>query len=100
MSNPTDDPKMVPHIKASWISALRGGHYAQGRGQLQSGDCFCCLGVLADICPSLETDGIHYINETAGEQIGLQFESQDQLACMNDEGLPFEQIADWIEKNL
>lgn len=36
-------------IKEQWIQALRGGAYAQGKGQLRKGDTLCCLGILCDI---------------------------------------------------
>lgn len=32
-----------------WIAALRSGEYKQGRGQLVSGNRFCCLGVACDV---------------------------------------------------
>ena len=38
-----------------WMTALRSGKYAQGRGGLRSPrDTFCCLGVLADL---IDPDG-------------------------------------------
>jgi len=32
-----------------WYEALCSGHYAQGRGFLRRGDCYCPFGVLCDI---------------------------------------------------
>ena len=40
---------MNKEIKAQWLTALRGGEYAQGWGQLRKGNEFCCLGVLCDL---------------------------------------------------
>lgn len=34
-------------IKEQWIKDLRSGEFEQGRGQLEKGGKFCCLGVLA-----------------------------------------------------
>lgn len=41
---------MNPEWKRKWVDALRSGEYKQGREVLKSGDEFCCLGVLADLC--------------------------------------------------
>lgn len=47
---------MNPEVKAQWITALRSGEYAQGRGRLERTPVtenqpsqFCCLGVLCDL---------------------------------------------------
>jgi len=32
-----------------WIEVLRSGLYEQGKGKLQNGNKFCCLGVACDI---------------------------------------------------
>lgn len=45
---------MTPELKAKWVSALRGGKYKQGRDRLivssvESGDSYCCLGVLCAV---------------------------------------------------
>jgi hypothetical protein len=40
---------MNPEIKAQWVTALRSGEYKQGKGYLNRGGKFCCLGVLCDI---------------------------------------------------
>lgn len=36
-------------VKNKWLKALRSGKYQQGRGDLKSGNSFCCLGVLTDL---------------------------------------------------
>ena len=50
---------MNPEIKARWQEKLRSGEYQQGSGMLaahtESGDKFCCLGVLCEIAVA---DGI------------------------------------------
>lgn len=40
---------MKPEIKQKWIEALTSGKYEQGRGNLRTGDKYCCLGVLCDL---------------------------------------------------
>lgn len=43
--------QMVPEHKKTWLEALRGNKYKQGRGHLRKSngqDVFCCLGVLQD----------------------------------------------------
>lgn len=42
---------MSQELKDKWLTALRSGEYKPGAGTLRDGDdCYCCLGVLADIC--------------------------------------------------
>ena len=41
--------KLRPEIKARLIEALRSNKYKQGKNRLRFGDCFCSLGVLADL---------------------------------------------------
>jgi len=44
-----DQMKLPEEIKTKWIAALRSGDYTQARHELNSGDGFCCLGVLAEV---------------------------------------------------
>ena len=44
----------LPKNVQKWTKALRSGKYKQGQGSLRSKDGFCCLGVVADICPYIE----------------------------------------------
>lgn len=45
--------KIPPELKAKWLQALRSGKYKQGQNALRTADnCFCCIGVLADIVDS------------------------------------------------
>lgn len=101
-------------IKSRWIEALRSGKYEQGKYQLRTWDNkFCCLGVLCDIVnpEGWETDDHgDLIWGDLGSFLGLKAliaaglpESFDQtlLTSQNDkEGKSFEEIADWIERNL
>lgn len=40
---------MNKKVKKMWIAALTSGKYKQGKGQLRSGNKFCCLGVLCNL---------------------------------------------------
>lgn len=111
---------MDSKLKLKWIKALRGGQYRRGKDTLAScdGSKFCCLGVLADIQGFTWKEdryglGLIPIAESGRAIVavtnkmlppmhagGLSTEVQKKLAEMNDEGKPFRQIADYIEKNL
>lgn len=66
------DMLFTEETKAAWITALRSGEYAQGRGSLVSIDwqtrvkSHCCLGVLADVMGAEEYD-------TPDEGLGFKF---------------------------
>ena len=46
---------MNQEIGELWVTALESGEHVQGRGQLRSGDSYCCLGVLCAL--HLKTTG-------------------------------------------
>ena len=108
---------MNPYFKKTWLKALRGGNIEQTRGHLlvvpeaatrnlPAG--MCCLGVLRYIAnptdmssrdvPSYEPNCL--LSDEQLKTFGLEHETQRHLATMNDDGLSFKEIADWIEKNL
>ena len=110
-------------LKDKGIAALRSGDYKQGRGALQNKEgAFCCLGVLGDCMPDLtywkrtnataqmlvaqNTEVGHYdysgatIPNSVREKIGLFNGDQAHLLYQNDSGASFQEIADWIEKNI
>lgn len=113
---------MKKAIKDKWIAALRSGEYKQGKGALQKEGAFCCLGVLGDCMPELvhwkQTAALnkllvasnvevgHYdhsgatIPNVVREKIGLSNGDQAHLMYQNDSGASFQEIADWIEKNI
>lgn len=115
---------MDPALKALWIQELRSGEYQQGEGRLRYLDAggierFCCLGVLCNIVQPSKWDkpedhsGVGgYItliaHNNAGdmpssvvyERSGLPEAAGVELSRMNDDGMSFETIADWIEVNL
>ena len=111
---------MDPDIKKKWVAALRSGEYRQGTGKLQTlGGTNCCLGVLLRVQGQdvielyRDEDGtFSFLNVEVSHvpldfAAGLTLAQQGRLAKMNDgdrlEDVPphsFEQIADYIEKNL
>lgn len=102
---------MDAKIKAKWVAALRSGDYKQTTNKLRSSQGFCCLGVLCDIIDPTgwkqytQVNGVmQFRNEidhlpvSVVEEVGEFLQSP--LIRMNDSGKPFDQIADYIEKNL
>lgn len=97
-----------------WIEALRSGRYDQGRGALNRDNKFCCLGVVCDISDlgqwESPEDGftIEYvvgINRDAAKLpisvmglIGIDRAIQSHLIQMNDSGMSFKEIADYLEE--
>lgn len=111
---------MNKRVKQLWIEALRSGEYSQTKSVLRDTYGFCCLGVLCDL-HRIETEGDWATSEDGGyyyghqaevmpievmEWAGLQSANPDvddddtSLAGLNDDGLPFSQIADLIEQQL
>jgi hypothetical protein len=41
--------KLPEEVKTKWVAALRSGDYKQDYDTLNSGEGFCCLGVLAEV---------------------------------------------------
>lgn len=103
--------KMDPKLKREWVKALRSGEYKQGQDclcQWRAGEFrFCCLGVLEDIATDADwvmcRDGYRYRVEDRAFGCStslVDMPEQEALALMNDEGSPFSEIADYIEKHL
>jgi hypothetical protein len=112
---------MNPEIKKIWAEALRSGKYKQGQNYLRrtinDEDRFCCLGVLANECLADHwgrkiARGHWYLSGDVHEQYEMiplvylnKFEiTLDNAKCLaemnDDKFMNFNQIADWIEKNL
>jgi len=106
-------------VKAQWIAALRSGKYKQGKHRLRSDtDEFCCLGVLCDISPAARWNGTRAVGCSGDIEdasvIGLPKSVQRWavlpttgpavkrgfLSALNDQGVPFSEIADLIERDL
>jgi hypothetical protein len=110
-------------IRDQWTKALRSGDYEQGEGVLRRGDRFCCLGVLCDLAvkagiipqEKLPTDEYRYGPQPYGTCVAYlpdvvvewaelpshnpKVGSGITLAALNDEGRPFEEIADAIDES-
>ena len=109
---------MTPELKQKWVDALRSGKYRQGREYLHrkrdSEDTYCCLGVLHDVSGgewaeiincyvAIFPDGTASTATLIGqlEKIDLSLFSHNTLWKMNDDyGNSFNEIANWIEKNI
>ena len=97
-------------IKSIWIAALRSDKYEQGQQRLRSLDNkFCCLGVLGDCLnadwqKSFDCYTINCFTHKPPvemqDRAGLFNSDVEHLIDMNDGGKTFDEIADWIEKNL
>ncbi len=99
---------MKKELKDKWVAALRSGEYMQCQEQLQKGNSFCCLGVLAEV-GNLKHDGMSIIDSN-GERLSYNplIELVDDpnvklcvLYNLNDsKNKTFPEIADWIEENV
>ena len=118
---------MDKKTKKQWVAALRSGEYEQGtswlRREKNGTEQFCCLGVLCDLVEPGQWrsgDGAGCWRNGSGkdadsclprpsvqERFGLDKKVDrtgssttvaDELACMNDDGISFADIAKWIEK--
>lgn len=109
--------------KSAWIEALRSGKYRQtqrgevGFQELKSESGYCCLGVLAEL-NGWSTDRAVLDNEGATTLSASDYDISAQngclvacglpqqtkefttLAMMNDHGMTFAEIADFLEKYL
>lgn len=105
-------------FKDKWITALRSGNYKQTSGVLYD-SCttgYCCLGVAAKVMgrEDKELDMVELLFELPNseefptELLGNAVKTSDgiykpivaRLVTMNDDGIPFTKIADYIEENL
>ena len=119
---------MDKELKKRWLTALRSGEYKQGQGWLcttsEKGAAeYCCLGVLSELVYGKDAweqlfGNTHLTMPLSGAALPLHKDmkrwgvfdknGESSLPGMNDgssmefSGNPqtFEQIADWIEKNL
>lgn len=104
--------KMDPEWKAKWLEALRSGRYEQGQGYLKNKkNKFCCLGVLCDLVDPTKWAYTYSAMSYEESRTWLPYSIkdmtrlvqmlvEDQLASMNDQGISFKEIANYIEENL
>jgi hypothetical protein len=104
---------MDQDIKDKWLAALRSGEYVQGSGLLRQtvGDTpkYCCLGVLCQVAGlTINDDGLAAGDEgyanlgkiiDAPEKLSVLWNMNDGTDSIN-RSYSFEEIADYIEKNL
>lgn len=101
-----------------WVKALRSGKYIQNRlGYLKASGGYCCLGVACELYNEKTKKKValirhRYLAPTVVKWLGLDNDKgrfynglpdeetnfEDSLAGMNDSGIGFNAIADFIEK--
>jgi hypothetical protein len=109
---------MKADVKEKWIAALRSGKYRQDLAFLHPfPDGFCCLGVLCDVVNNGRWRAVgndeffsyrgpqNYESSCVvpcdlADELELTSAQQQKLSRMNDDGVSFEVIADYIERNL
>src|SRR4051812_36685956 len=114
--------KLPPAFKKKWVEKLRSGEWKQCKERLRSstkdddGDYhYCVLGTAAHLVGAKKIEGgelaIGQISKRAWSKIPctLKHNSDDlasnngaaeELMMMNDKGASFQELADWIDKNL
>jgi hypothetical protein len=103
---------MKREVRDKWCNALESGEYRQGKKQLKTHENeFCCLGVLFDVMGGTWVDGIKavdkegfngiaFLPEGFREAIGLPYDLQGTLSCMNDDdNRSFIYISGWLRDN-
>jgi hypothetical protein len=108
---------MDKEVKARWLDALRSGKYKQGTGALKTSDGrYCCLGVLCTVEKPVEWDEARrtmYEGDLVlkGSWSGLsnnllvrwdipRGQMNDLIALNDDDIKSFNEIADYIERNM
>ena len=89
---------MDDKVKAEWIKALRSGEYKQCKELLyrQETGGYCCLGVLARTMGKTSDELVDGLSNWMSLG-GIDSELAEELADMNDRGVRFKTIADYIE---
>jgi hypothetical protein len=99
----TEQGGMDPDLKAKWVAALRSGRFRQARMKLRSEDGFCCLGVLCVVAGlPITEDGQNVVGVPDSYDPIWNLTGRDGwgLTSLNDGGLSFAEIADYIETNI
>lgn len=117
---------MERSLRDQWVRALRSGFYKQGIGFLcrivDDEPQYCCLGVLNEVlgtpkrqsaniisyyndfpeAPPTDEDTYYapYTNSLYLSRYGIDGDVHHDLIGMNDRGRSFDEIADWIERNV
>lgn len=115
---------MKKAIATKWVNALRSGKYTQTQNCLYDGEGYCCLGVLCDVLgkqfklSAADDEDIFVVEgsfnaETLPPEVRREAGVKDEngsiyftenkeaiiLSKLNDDGVPFEEIANVIEQN-
>jgi hypothetical protein len=88
---------MKAEPKTKWIAELRSGKHKQCAQVLHSGDAYCAFGVL--LYEAVKLTPYDWRRMLIGAY-DLPEKEIDAIAEMNDSGLSFREIADYIEANL
>ena len=95
---------MDKKLKAKWVKALTSGRYEQTTGRLYSrkSGAYCCLGVLCAVAGiSKEVMWAYgFASSMDALQKVLPLDVEHYLVCLNDDGVPFDVIAGFINENL
>jgi hypothetical protein len=102
--------KLPVEFKTQWLESLRSGEYKQGKDALKTvtadGTFYCCLGVASVFCGG-DNDEQYKNQVLMGDTVPAAIRGEAwnnptvaRLTSMNDSGKSFNEIADWIEKNL
>jgi hypothetical protein len=95
---------MEAELKEKWVAALRSGDYKQTKVELRDGNKHCALGVLCEVGGlPLDERGWSLDGREVYAWLDQQFGGSDDVVRVysrNDEGMPFPELADWIEENL
>jgi len=118
---------MKKKLKEAWLEALRSGQFHQGKyvlrdyhSESENGRVFkyCPLGILCvltghtpeswyNVYPKVDmetyiekSDAVSSVYHGISQFEGISPKDQVEIADMNDRGLSFLEIANWIEKHL
>ena len=121
---PSGRSKLKPRVKKAWLEALRGNRrqvqgFLKARRDKDNRIGFCCLGVLCDLgekstemweetfctlgddhlCFEYDSNDV-FPSDDVLHHSGLDSLDAGILASMNDDGIGFKRIANWIERHL
>lgn len=100
--------KLPTEFKEKWIAALVSGEYEQGKEHLCVNDKYCCLGIACVVSGAKMTvdlgewGTIPSLRQTENvpRQLIVNEDLIRTLYEMNDSGITFPEIANWINENL
>lgn len=107
-ASPDASPAINWPTKAEWLAALRSGEFEQGSAYLKHGKQHCCLGVLCVLAKVPQSGlNVYFFDfgkvqsasriPTASLPDWLPKHTSSRAMSLNDEYVPFAQIADWLE---